>query len=147
MSLAGSILARAQERETTFSTDVKVISLIATVRDKQGRIVSTLNKEDFSLTEDGRSQAIRYFSRETDLPLTLGLLAGRDATGRKCCSAFPAKPAVRSLKSRRSFRLTRSIRVSRRSCGINTVSAIPPIIRLPALLTEPRRLQWQGPAL
>jgi VWFA-related protein len=59
----------------TFSTDVKVVNVLATVRDKQGHIVSNLAKNDFILEEDGRPQTIRYFSRETDLPLTLGLLA------------------------------------------------------------------------
>jgi Mg-chelatase subunit ChlD len=81
--LAGGVLAAEQEREATFSTDVKVISLIATVRDKQGRIVSTLNKEDFTLKEDGRNQVIRYFSRETDLPLTLGLMVDTSLSQRR----------------------------------------------------------------
>src|ERR1700712_2350738 len=54
------------EKETTFSTDVKVINVFATVRDKQGKIVSTLQKDDFILTEDGRNEPIRYFSRESD---------------------------------------------------------------------------------
>jgi VWFA-related protein len=59
---------------TTFSTDVKVVNVIATVRDKKGQIVRNLTKADFALEEDSRPQVIRYFSQETDLPLTLGLL-------------------------------------------------------------------------
>jgi VWFA-related protein len=59
---------------TTLSVDVKVVNLLATVRDKHGKIVSNLNKSDFTLEEDGHPAAIQYFSRETDLPLTLGLL-------------------------------------------------------------------------
>src|SRR5215471_9183003 len=58
----------------TFSSDVKVVSLLATVRDKSGAIVKNLNKDDFRLEEDGRLQTIRYFSRESDLPLTICLL-------------------------------------------------------------------------
>lgn len=73
----------AGEKETTFSTDVKVINVFATVRDKQGKIVSTLQKDDFTLTEDGRNQAIRYFSRESDLPLTLGLLVDTSLSQRR----------------------------------------------------------------
>ena len=56
------------------STDVNVVNIFATVRDKQLKIVSTMAKDDFVLAEDGRPQTIRYFSQETDLPLTLGLL-------------------------------------------------------------------------
>lgn len=51
-----------------------MVTVYATVRDKHGKIVPTLNKENFTLTEDEHLQAIRYFVRETDLPLTLGLL-------------------------------------------------------------------------
>lgn len=58
----------------TFTSDVKVVNVLATVRDKHGNIVNSLTKDDFLLKEDGRPQAIRYFSRDTDLPLTLGLL-------------------------------------------------------------------------
>ncbi|MBI2815920.1 MAG: VWA domain-containing protein [Acidobacteria bacterium] len=61
-------------QQPTFSTDVKVVNVLATVRNKQGQIVRNLTKDDFILEENGRSQVIRYFGQETDLPLTLGLL-------------------------------------------------------------------------
>jgi VWFA-related protein len=60
--------------DATFSTEVKVVNLLATVLSKNGGIVRNLTKDDFALTENGRPQTIRYFSRETDLPLTLGLM-------------------------------------------------------------------------
>jgi VWFA-related protein len=60
--------------EATFSTDVKVVNILATVRTKSGQLVSDLTKDDFSLTENRRPEDIRYFSRETDLPLTIGLM-------------------------------------------------------------------------
>jgi VWFA-related protein len=53
---------------------VKIVSVLATVRDKKGKIVPTLTKSDFVLSEDGRPQTITYFAAETDLPLTMGLL-------------------------------------------------------------------------
>jgi VWFA-related protein len=65
--------ARAQD-EPTFSSDVQVVNLLATVRSKKGEIVRDLEKDDFSLLEEGRPQALRYFSRESDLPLTIGLM-------------------------------------------------------------------------
>jgi VWFA-related protein len=67
----GAVWAQDQ---LTFSTDVRVVSLLATVHDKDGRVVKDLAKEDFALQDDGKPQAIRYFSRESDLPLTIGLL-------------------------------------------------------------------------
>jgi VWFA-related protein len=59
---------------TTIPVDVKVVTLPVTVRDKKGKIVRDLTKDDFELQEDGKPQTIRYFSQETNLPLTVGLL-------------------------------------------------------------------------
>jgi VWFA-related protein len=59
---------------TTMSVDVKVVTLPVTVRDKKGKIVRDLTKDDFELQEDGKPQTIRYFSQESNLPLTVGLL-------------------------------------------------------------------------
>ena len=69
---AACTLVRAQQAD--FSTSVNVVSVLATVRDKQGQLVRDLAKDDFTLEEDGRKQAIRYFSQRADSPLTLGLL-------------------------------------------------------------------------
>lgn len=88
---AGSTLPRllraqdpnAGSNDTTFSTDVRVINLFATVRDKQGKIVRDLAKDDFTLDEDGHPQEIRYFSRESNLPLTLGLLVDTSGSMRR----------------------------------------------------------------
>ncbi len=51
-----------------------MVTLPVTVRDKKGKIVRDLTKDDFELQEDGKPQTIRYFSQETNLPLTVGLL-------------------------------------------------------------------------
>jgi VWFA-related protein len=67
----------------TFKKDVKVVNVFATVRDKHGQIVPSLAKDDFSLQVDGRPQTIRYFARETDLPLTLGLLIDTSLSQRR----------------------------------------------------------------
>ncbi len=68
---------------TTIAVDVKVVTLPVTVRDKHGKIVRDLGKDDFTLQEDGRPQTIKYFSQDTNLPLTLGLLVdtSRSQTG------------------------------------------------------------------
>lgn len=72
--------------QPTFSTDVKVVNVFATVRDKDGHIVTDLNKEDFTLLEDGRPQTIRYFARQSNLPLTLGLLVDTSGSERRMLS-------------------------------------------------------------
>jgi VWFA-related protein len=60
--------------QPTFSTEVKVVNILATVRTKSGQIINDLTKDDFVLTENKHPQEIRYFSRESDLPLTIGLM-------------------------------------------------------------------------
>lgn len=66
----------------TFSSDVKVVNILATVRTKGGEIVANLTKDDFLLSEDNRPQVLKYFSRETDLPLILGLLVDTSGSQR-----------------------------------------------------------------
>ncbi len=70
----------------TYSAEVKVVNIFASVRDKKGQIVKDLNKEDFVLDEEGHPQVIRYFARETDLPLTLGLLVDTSGSQRNVMS-------------------------------------------------------------
>ncbi|MCU1310226.1 MAG: von Willebrand factor, type [Candidatus Angelobacter sp.] len=62
------------QEQPTFSSQVKVVNVPATVQEKKGVTVRNLTKDDFVLEEDGHPQTIRYFTRESDLPLTLGLL-------------------------------------------------------------------------
>jgi VWFA-related protein len=57
----------------TLKVRTEVVNIYAVVRDKK-RLIPNLNQEDFEVTEDGVAQDIRYFSRETDTPLTMGIL-------------------------------------------------------------------------
>lgn len=70
-------------QDSTFSIDVNVVSLLATVHDPDGRVAKNLTRDKFVLKEDGTPQTIRYFSSESDLPLTIGLLVdtSRSRTG------------------------------------------------------------------
>jgi len=54
--------------------DVELVNVTFSVRDKRGALVPTLLKPDFEVYEDGKKQEIRSFSKEGDLPLTIGLL-------------------------------------------------------------------------
>jgi VWFA-related protein len=74
MLFAGSDILATFLQSPTFKVDVRVVNVLATVRERKGRIVNDLAKEDFILEEDGKPQQILYFSRQTDLPLIIGLL-------------------------------------------------------------------------
>ena len=71
---AATLCSPARAQEASFTTGVKVVNVLVTVRDKQGQFVRDLSKTDFVLEEDGRPQLIRYFSPQAGEPLTLGLL-------------------------------------------------------------------------
>jgi VWFA-related protein len=74
---------KAGSPATTLSVQVNVVNVLATVRDKHGKIVPNLTQSDFVLIEDGRPQNIRYFTKESDLPLTLGLLVDTSLSQRR----------------------------------------------------------------
>src|SRR5271165_5928834 len=85
LALSAAICLRSLPAQDvpTFSSDVKVVSVLATVRDKHGQIVENLTKDDFKLQQDGQPQTIRYFTKVTDMPLTLGLLVDTSASQRR----------------------------------------------------------------
>ena len=58
----------------TIKTQVNLVNLFATVRDKSKRIVPDLKQEDFKIAEDSQDQKIAFFSKEVALPITLALL-------------------------------------------------------------------------
>jgi VWFA-related protein len=75
---------RAQEKtDANFKGDVKVVSVFANVHNSKNEVVKDLKQDDFTLEEDGRPQTIKYFSRETDLPLTLGLMVDTSGSQRR----------------------------------------------------------------
>lgn len=53
---------------------VNLVNVLFTVTDRKDRMVLNLKKDDFRVLEDGKPQTIGFFSRETDLPLRIGIL-------------------------------------------------------------------------
>jgi len=73
VSPAGSQEGALPTAEQTLRVSTDVVNVYAIVREKK-RPVANLHRDDFELTEDNVPQQIRYFSRETDTPLTLGIM-------------------------------------------------------------------------
>src|SRR6201981_3230651 len=71
------------QSKSKISTEVKLVTVYAAVRDKHGKIIPNLNQSDFALQEDARPQTIKYFARESDLTLTLGLLVDTSLSQRR----------------------------------------------------------------
>ncbi len=66
--------SQQEDQLPTFTSNVNVVNLFFNVKDKRGALIPNLKKEDFHVFEDGKPQTIKYFSAESDQPLTLGLL-------------------------------------------------------------------------
>ena len=73
----------AEEPETTFKVDVKLVNVFVTVTDGRGAPVANLQKENFVLKEDGKEQKIAIFSRESALPLSIVLAVDTSLSTRK----------------------------------------------------------------
>jgi VWFA-related protein len=64
----------SEEPLQTFKAQVNVVNLFFNVKDKHGMLIPNLTKGDFDVFEDGKPQTIKYFSAESNQPLTLGIL-------------------------------------------------------------------------
>ncbi len=61
-------------QDSTIKVDVDLVNVLCSVRNKGNGLVGNLEKGDFKVFEDGKEMEIKYFTRETDLPLTIGML-------------------------------------------------------------------------
>ncbi len=63
-----------QQSGTTFRATVYLVDVLFTVLDRRNKLVPTLEKQDFKVLDDNIPQEIRYFSKQSDLPLRIGML-------------------------------------------------------------------------
>jgi len=64
----------SQQPGETVKVNVSVVQLFFNVKDKHGTLMPNLTKDDFEIQEDGKPQTVKYFTAESNLPLTLGIL-------------------------------------------------------------------------
>jgi len=69
-----------QTPAATFKANVDVVQLFFNVKDKKGGLIPNLPKDNFELLEDGKPQTVKYFSADSNLPLTLGILIDSSAS-------------------------------------------------------------------
>ena len=69
----------SQQPTETLKVNVNVVQLFFNVKDKHGALIPNLTKDDFEVKEDGQAQTVKYFTAESNLPLTLGIMI--DASG------------------------------------------------------------------
>jgi len=66
--------ASNQDQGASIRQNVNLVDVLFTVSDKKDKMVVDLNKQDFKVFDDNSPQEIRFFSRQTNLPLRVGLL-------------------------------------------------------------------------
>jgi VWFA-related protein len=74
---------QAAQQGPPITSEVKMVKMLASVRDKKGHLVNNLTKDDFVVDQDGHAQTITYFAQESNLPLTLGLLVDTSLSQRR----------------------------------------------------------------
>lgn len=73
--LASSLaMVVAQEPPTVFRSRTDLVTVTATVTDRSGRRVTRLQKQDFTLLEEGEQQDIAFFSAGDDTPVSIGIV-------------------------------------------------------------------------
>src|SRR5712691_10407287 len=64
----------AQKSDQTIKTVVNLVDVLFTVLNRRNKLVPELEKSDFKIFDEGKPQEIRYFSKQSDLPLRIGML-------------------------------------------------------------------------
>jgi VWFA-related protein len=59
---------------TKIKVTTNLVNVMFTVTDRKSHMVMNLDRDDVQVLEDNKPQAISFFSRETDLPLRIGIL-------------------------------------------------------------------------
>src|SRR5216684_7154670 len=77
------LVSVAQESDTTFKVDVKLVNVFVTVTDEHGAPIAALKKDNFQLREDGQEQKIAVFDKESALPLSIVLAIDTSLSTRK----------------------------------------------------------------
>jgi VWFA-related protein len=62
------------QQQPTFVREVNLVDVLATVLDRRNKLVPDLDKSDFKISDDNALQEIRFFSKQSDLPLRIGML-------------------------------------------------------------------------
>lgn len=68
----GAALALAQQ--PTFRSEVKLVRLLATVKDANGGLVAGLSKDEFRISDNGAPQEVAIFEQHTEQPLSVAIM-------------------------------------------------------------------------
>jgi Ca-activated chloride channel family protein len=70
----------AESQDTVIRVNVRLVRMLVTVKDKNGQLVGSLDKKDFTIFDNGVKQDIAVFERQTEQPLSVALLVDTSAS-------------------------------------------------------------------
>lgn len=73
-------LSQQPEPPVVFRSDVRLVRLLATVKDLNGRLVGDLDRTEFTILDNGVRQEIAVFEKYTEQPLSIALLMDTSAS-------------------------------------------------------------------
>ena len=80
--LAGALclLVPARSQDPVIRVNVRLVRLLATVKNTAGQLIGSLNKSDFTVYDNGARQDIALFERQTEQPLSVAVLVDTSAS-------------------------------------------------------------------
>ena len=63
-----------QQKQPTIKIPVNLVDVLFTVLNRRNKLVPDLEQKDFRVLDDNAPQQIRYFTKQSDLPLRIGML-------------------------------------------------------------------------
>jgi VWFA-related protein len=90
LAIAGTLCGQTPQGDsanTAIKVDVDLVNVLCNVYNKRGALVNDLAQQEFEVREDGKPQQLRYFTRETNLPLTVALLVDVSGSVRRFVEA------------------------------------------------------------
>jgi Ca-activated chloride channel homolog len=90
---AALLVAASLGAQDSLKVDVRLVNIVATVMDSNGRYVANLKASDFAVDEDGRRQTVVHFSQDNDVPVSVGIVL--DTSGSMDAKIKTASDAVK----------------------------------------------------
>ncbi|MEP6538384.1 MAG: VWA domain-containing protein [Bryobacteraceae bacterium] len=69
-ALAGAALSQT----AVFKVDVQLVRVLATVKDLNGKLIASLNQQDFQVTDNGVPQQVAVFEHHSETPLSIAFM-------------------------------------------------------------------------
>jgi Ca-activated chloride channel homolog len=74
------LYGQAPAQDPVIKVNVRLVRMLVSVKDATGQLVGSLNKNDFTVYDNGAKQDIAVFDRETEQPLSVAMLVDTSAS-------------------------------------------------------------------